>query len=283
LEATLDEVCDIGLDENCNSDCSGCVDGWAWNPAEEMCSLCGNGMAEVDEDCDPAIDAVHCTWMCTCMDTWVSDSVGGCTLCGNGVVDKGEYCDSSDVFCDSDCTKCAPPYVSKTEEHGCTLCGNGIVDGDEQCDSMDYNCYDDCTGCLTFHSPDANGHCTRCGNGLLDAGEECDSASRSGCADNCQSCDQGFVALYDKYGRCSTCGNGVVDADEACDHGHDQNCAGDCSACVHPWASIGRRCLLCGNGLRDVVVDESGQELSGEVCDSSQPGCVDDCTACEDG
>jgi uncharacterized protein (DUF983 family) len=30
-------------------------------------------------------------------------------------------------------------------------------------------------------------------------------------------------------------------------------------------------------------VDEDGNEQSGEVCDASQPGCVDDCTACEDG
>jgi len=75
----------------------------------------------------------------------------------------------------------------------------------------------------------------------------------------------------------------VIEPDEACDSGLDINCYSDCSGCSHPWIALGRRCVLCGNGQRDVVKSADGEVLSAEVCDSAQPGCSPDCGACQAG
>jgi len=89
--------------------------------------------------------------------------------------------------------------------------------------------------------------------------------------------------VHDKYGFCTTCGNAVVDADEACDTALDSHCYSDCSGCAHPWIALGRRCVLCGNGQRDVIRSAEGDVLSVEVCDAAQPGCAPDCAACQSG
>jgi len=212
----------------------------------------------------------------------VGDGSGGCTLCGNGVVDVGEYCDAADINCNADCTACAAGRVARPRDNSdtgvCTLCGNGIVDPGEVCDSTDFNCNDSCSACVQYHSPNSAGLCTRCGNGLLDKGEECDSF-RLGCQPDCSACSSGFVPLTsgNSLGECTTCGNGVLDPDEVCDVALDPlSCASDCTSCFHPYISVKRRCVTCGNGLRDRIAI-GGKD---EVCDAAQPGCAPDCASC---
>jgi len=281
LEPQFGEICDMLTNTGCNTTCNGCKSGFGWNPTLKICSICGNGVLDNTEDCDAALDD-NCDWSsCTCGGL-APDGQGRCGTCGNSQHEFGEVCDSADINCLRDCSGCTPPYYP-TFRFGCSLCGNFQVDADEVCDSSDYNCDSSCDFCVEFHIPDETGHCTRCGNGLLDKGEVCDTAGRSGCNGDCQSCGNGLVPLLDKYGTCSTCGNAKVESDEACDPGLDVECFGDCSACSHPSISIGRRCVTCGNGIRDVIYDDDDNVISSEICDSSQPGCADDCKACDDG
>lgn len=286
VELVQGEWCDPGNDVNCGSDCKSCAPGFAPN-ADFRCTKCGNGVADIGEACDTVLDPVRCSATCTCPNGWVGNGRGACTLCGNGVLDAGEVCDNNYPHCNTECTGCASPYVARSalvdKTGACTLCGNGFLDAGEACDwKNDYNCHPDCSGCTPFHNI-VNGMCTRCGNGYLDAGEKCDSL-RDDCAQDCQRCLNGRTPANDKWGNCGGCGNGVVDPDEVCDTGIDgEKCAEDCGSCQHPYTSVGRRCVTCGNGRLDTVRDADGSILFVEVCDAAQPGCRDDCTGCQAG
>jgi len=276
------EICDSAIDPFCSNTCTDCNLPYVFSSVTGICGLCGNGFLDPGEICDSVL-STHCDGFCACVATWVSDGSGGCTQCGNGLVDPNEYCDALSPNCATDCSACAPNYVSVPNSHECTLCGNGVVDAGEVCDASDPNCSPDCEACVAFEAPDASGHCTRCGNGYLDDGEQCDTASRTGCNDDCGGCGVGLVPNQDKYGTCGSCGNSVVEPDEACDSALDSNCYQDCSGCVHPYIARNRHCVLCGNGFRDSVFDADGKLISTEVCDAAQFGCTPDCGGCQAG
>ncbi|EAL43584.1 protein kinase domain containing protein [Entamoeba histolytica] len=113
-----------------------------------ICSLCGNGVYDVGEDCDPSVspDPLCDSSSCYCKLGYSSFSIAGKTecappSCGNGILDPLEECDGG-KGCGSNCL-CGDGYVSYTELRTyclSKLCGNGEIDEGEDCDGGD-GCY----------------------------------------------------------------------------------------------------------------------------------------------
>lgn len=136
--------------------------------------VCGDGMQQRGENCDPAAPGNERGSTCS----------GFCTLaynfCGNGLVDGEETCDDGlNLGLDGGC---AP---------GCSLfqyCGNGVVEParGEECDLGKYynqGAYGTCTSTCHVAAHCGDGIAQACGN------EECDDANAwggDGCAANCK-------------------------------------------------------------------------------------------------
>ena len=232
-----------------------------------QCDLCGNGIVDPGEQCDPLND----------LDCLVSCQLAA--ICGDGEVGQGETCDDGNTAsgdgCRADC---------KGEE----ACGDGLVDVDagEVCDDGNNAPSDGCrSDCAGFEV---------CGDGLVDvdAGEVCDdnnNAPNDGCRSDCaglelcgdalfdpaagEVCDDGNRAAGDGCrANCDgveSCGDGLVDPfaagqpNEQCDDGNNLNADGCQANCKNP---------RCG----DVIVD------AGEQCDDGNNNNLDSCTnACQ--
>jgi len=195
--------------------------------------LCGNGMVDPGEPCDPSspggaflcAPGEVCTAACTCASTTTTSTTPSTTtttlnLCGNGMVDPGEPCDPSSPggaflcapgeVCTAACT-CASTTTTSTEAPTTTsttsttlnLCGNGMVDPGEPCDPSSpggaFLCApgEVCTAACTCASttttsteaPTTTTPTTTsttsttlnlCGNGMVDPGEPCDPSSPGG-------------------------------------------------------------------------------------------------------
>ena len=156
-------------------------------------SHCGDGVVQVDEECDTRGESATCNVDCTT------------AICGDGLrnATAGEACDA--VFdapgCDSDCTLpvCGDRHVNSALEdcddgnatddgNGCdanckanNVCGNHVVESAaEACDE----------GGVDTAACDADCSLPRCGDGHLNkaAGEECDEGTQNGidhCSDFC--------------------------------------------------------------------------------------------------
>jgi hypothetical protein len=242
-------------------------------------ALCGNGVLDAGESCDPPADAAcpgACQPDCTCATcgdglvnapgeecdgaddalcpgTCQPDCTCAAGTCGNGVAELGEQCDGDDAAacpgaCRADCT-CGP------------VCGNGVVEDAEECDGAGSTacppaaCLGDCT-CGPF-----------CGDGVVDPGEACDGTGAGVCPGTCEAdC------------TCSPfCGNGVREAGELCDGADDALCPGACtSICTCPGQ--GRLTLVVTPGsdldtgwtgtAHDFSI-QTGSTISGELsnCD----------------
>lgn len=117
------------------------------------CVECGNGFAELDEECDDAGNSATCNADCTvaaCGDLYVNPAAGedcdegvesatcdiDCTLpeCGDSYVSVqvGETCDDGgdSATCDSDCTiaECGDGYTNDAAGEECD--DGGVADGD---------------------------------------------------------------------------------------------------------------------------------------------------------
>lgn len=270
-------------------------------------SLCGNGVAEPDEECDG-----NDLGGMTCADI-DSQLVGGslrcspgckldasqCTRCGNGQIDTGEECDGQSLgsatcgslvgvpVCGATCRVDYATCVAGPE------CGNGVIDTSEgeQCDGLllgiatcasvstaysggmltcGANCLYDTSGCK-FSST--------CGNGTVDAqaGEDCDGADLGGA--NCQSLGYPGGTLgctaqctHDTSG-CSaptTCGNGAIDGvGEQCD-----GAALGGQTCVTAGYADGTLgCTTqCSLDLSGCTLCGNGVQDPGEECDGSDHG-----------
>lgn len=219
-------------------------------------SVCGDGLVDVDEQCDdgngnPQDDCTNeCTWA-ECGDgiLWLgveecdpgAENIGpneacvpGCfiNVCGDGLVGPAESCDDGNQIDGDGCnSNCAPGS-----------CGDGLVDPGEQCD--DGNMLDD-DGCLTTCVVNS------CGDGFVNMGvEECDAGALNSDADDCT------LAC-----TVNVCGDGKQHAtDEQCDPGADM---------IGPGMACLPGCVLNGCGDGDVG--------PGEQCDD---GNADDTDAC---
>ncbi len=141
---------------------------------------CGNGIVELDEECDDSEESTTCDTDCTiatCGDGTVNSSAGeecddregtkncnpNCTFttCGDGVIDIYEDCDDGreTLDCDSDCTWriCGDSHHNQSSEE----CDNGGVNTT--------TCDFDCT-------------LSECGDNLINpqAGEECEGSDLQG-------------------------------------------------------------------------------------------------------
>ena len=63
------------------------------------CSLCGNGVVDAGESCDPRVAGQECCNPDTC-----AAIVSNCNLCGNGIVNSGEQCDDYETVSGDCCS-----------------------------------------------------------------------------------------------------------------------------------------------------------------------------------
>jgi cysteine-rich repeat protein len=328
------EECDDGNHVNedaCRNDCrfNVCGDGFR-NPATEecdnrdggnrcssYCTICGNGIVGLGEECDDRnqVNEDACRNDCQfnvcgdglrnpateeCDDGNRADFDGctnDCTICGNGILTPPEQCDDGNRLNEDAC------------RDNCLLnvCGDGFRNpAAEQCDDGNRYDYDGCTNA-----------CTVCGNGVVTPPEQCDDGNRvneDACRNDChpnvcgdgshnpatEQCDDGNSRDGDGCDSNCTptaCGNGIVSRGEECDDGNlidgdgcDSNCTPTgCGNGVvtageecddgngNPFDGCTRQCVRCGNGI--VTPPE---QCDGDTTDPNE-SCTSACTICGDG
>ncbi len=191
-------------------------------------AVCGNGLVDLDEECDDEGESATCDADCTaadCGDRTLNRSSGeecddgnnldgdGCQhncllpLCGDAILDPGEECDQGAANSDNTPDACRVDCMLPA-------CGDGVIDTDEECDDGNRSPGDECQhDCLL----------PRCGDGIVDLGEDCDQGTENsnGEPDACRAdCTLG------------TCGDGVVDTGEECDDGNNLDGDGCSHECI---------------------------------------------------
>jgi hypothetical protein len=230
--------------------------------------VCGNGVRDEGEQCDPMANPSGCGTGLIC---GAPGTVGQCACsaaqpgeaCGNGAIDPGEACDPAlPNTCDPGevclssgalaCTCGAPP----------SNCGNGLIEWGEQCDpsanptgcTAGQTCTpDECT-CVTGGGVD-------CGNGTVDPGEQCDpTAVPTGCAVG-QTCGGQCTCS----GGGANCGNGTIDTGEQCDPtANPTGCPGGSTCSVS---------CTCGPGGPTTTLPSGGECCSAaQIVTTSSPG-----------
>jgi hypothetical protein len=225
-------------------------------------SLCGNGLVDPGESCDPP-DGVVCDPAChyiehcpeitsvvatdpvinngsssvvtvLASDPDPGDSLSYDWFASSGVISRGSAAASYT------CTSVGLQTINVTVSDGhCSItrstqvtclgvCGNGVVEPGEECDPPR-------TGPEGLQCGPTCQFLT-CGNGLVDPGEQCDPPLAGVCSSTCQTLPPPLV-----------CGNGVIDPGEGCDPPDDSTCDRACQAIP----------IVCGNGIQQ----------PGEQCD----------------
>ena len=245
-----------------------------------LCYLCGNGLVEINEECDDSGESPACDADCTV------------ASCGDGTVNAsaGEFCDDSgeSAACDVDCTpsECGDGVVNPTageecdgdgEGNGgetaacnadCTMasCGDGVTNttAGEQCDDggETANCDLDCTPAM-------------CGDGNVNgsAGEACDGDGMG---------VGGETPICDADCSFSLCGDGTINvmAGEQCD-GNGMGMGGETPTC-----DVDCTPAQCNDGVVNFSAGEQcdGGDLGGATCSSFPPldngnlACTASCT-----
>ena len=196
--------------------------------------VCGDGLVEGDEACDPGdIDGGLCNEDCQLR------------TCGDGVVDRGaagEQCDGDTAIvceggglgvqrCGDDCT------LGESTCASIGVCGDGELNAGEACDDGNL---DDGDGCDATCVP------TQCGDGVVQSDELCDGNAFAGQTCASLGFDAGTLYCTDAcrldLERCeiSTCGNGRVEAGESCDDGNRTSGDGCSRACAVESCGDGR-------------------------------------------
>ena len=287
---------------------STCFSGPDVTPSVEcVLPFCGDGEAQVGEECDDANgdDTDACRNNCTnavCGDGGLRTDLGsgdaGFEECDDGNTNNGDGCSdacareagfdcgtcsvTTTQLCNanSDCPDAAGGETcTVASPSACQNCGNGTPEGTEECDDGDGDdtdaCRNDCTGAA-------------CGDGVLRADlgtgdpgfEECDDADEDdtdACRNNCTN---------------AACGDGVLrtdlgsgDADfEECDDGNTNNgdgCSDDCT--LEAVFDCGR-CSVTTTQLCNVNEDCPGEETcSPSVCQNCGNGTPEGTEQCDDG
>ena len=230
--------------EQCNASCvpapitsvgprDGCCLPGATQLQDRDCkSVCGNGVVESGESCDPGnASCSQCQSRDKCMVARPSGSAQTCNLqCNFTAVSE---CTNDDGCCPGSCT-------SKNDSDCSPSCGNGVLEGAELCDNgSDKPCpsaCDDKDPCTADSLEGSAGTCTA----------ECKHARITGTQDADGCCPQGANASSDS--DCSAqCGNGSAEPDEECDDGNKADGDGCSAACKKE--SSGPSCgSLAGSG-----------------------------------
>jgi cysteine-rich repeat protein len=197
-------------------------------------SVCGNGIVEDEEECDPGnVRSAHCTEHCRIRD--VSSSV-----CGNGVLESGEQCDDGNDDPNDGCNDCTlfMRCAISHDINGGTSCWHTSLTGvydimfDESKLCLNYNTlycgrnsvaisYDAYFSAMRYDIYD-QGDCKKPYMGSM-FGEGCFELEPSDCLVN--------PSLLVDCKRFDVCGDGVVTGDEQCDPGDlfdNTDCTQEC-------------------------------------------------------
>lgn len=244
--------------------------------------VCGNGVVNTGEDCDPAATSAPdnmcpdgvtpCPSTCSCL------PVLG-PICGNDTINTGETCDGTAL--NPDCDSLGNPCRAADPDK-CTCCGDSIVQSPtEECDPA----FSPICGTGTMCQPD----CTcggsssgTCGDGTIDPGEQCDSPPPDPCLLMSLVCNPLTCMCINP-----TCGDGVLAGGEECEApgwtcaDPDETCLPSLCECVNlkavklPWGQLmpGRRemtAVLLMHELGTSGGPDCGNDIvnPGEQCDT---------------
>jgi hypothetical protein len=269
-----DGCCPIGCDSTVDDDCS---------------SVCGNGIQEGLETCDPP---ASCPTAC--------DDGNACTenvLTGDASTCSAACSHPATVAC-TDGDGCCPSGCNQIDDSDCpVVCGNGVVEAGETCDppgSCPTNC-DDQDACTTDSLSGVANACTaQCANTTVTACQGGDGC----CLSSCDSTNDDDCA--------PACGNNVIEAGETCDPPgscpttcDDGNACtadsftGDAAACTAQCANTDITACQSGDGCCPAGCDNTTDNdcsascgnsalETGETCDppSSCPTSCDDANVC---
>ena len=299
-----DGCCAPGCDTTNDSDCD---------------AVCGNGIIEGGETCDPVAD---CPTTCNDMDACTTDTlVGGAATCDAVCLYQAiTACTDGDGCCPSGCD-------ANMDDDCVAICGNAVVEPGEACDPMTScpasvaDCDDGnaCTGDQFSGDPsdcsaacihndvtaciDGDGCCpsacdltndsdcvAMCGNGIVEAGETCDPVAD--CPTDCDDQDSCTVdTLTGSPASCTAeCQNVAItmciDDDNCCPTGCDETTDNDCLAsCDNDVIETGETCdpiASCPTACDDM------DDCTDDVLQGSASNCTAECvytdiTMCIDG
>jgi cysteine-rich repeat protein len=219
-----DGCCPTGADATSDSDCA---------------AVCGNGVIEQGETCDPQTSCPVCTVTDRCLAVSTTGSADGCNISCSITVQS--TCVNGDGCCPEPCTP-------ENDNDCSSSCGNGTLEGNETCDGSGDNACptscDDGDACTTDYQSGSPNHCNvvcthvpvtaamsgdgccppgasantdsdcmaECGNGKPEQGEECDDGNKNagdGCTAECKresGIDQCIAQLEgDRLPECARC------------------------------------------------------------------------------
>jgi hypothetical protein len=191
--------------------------------------MCGNGVLEAGETCEPPTacqaqssacvsdnnfirtrggDPAKCTFTCTVTPRRCGDADGQCPSnclptqdadcagCGNGRLDAGETCDPV-AMCQEQARRCVSDDDTVRVGTGDpTMCTFACVATPRRCGDADGKCP---TGCLPTQDVD----CPGCGNGIVEKGETCDPVSV--CEEKSKACESNADFIRTRGGDPGKC------------------------------------------------------------------------------
>ncbi len=255
------------------------------NPNCPPPSVCGDGVVQPPEQCDPPAPSV-CDDQC---------QLANLAVCGNLLLESGEECDDGNtkdgdgcsMFCLKETAVCGNSKVEPPEEcdppnpsAGCDanckklgVCGNKSVEPGEQCDDGNKIDGDGCSSTCMVETSDP-----LCGNGKVEGTEQCDDGCLKGIPNVCEyQIDDGDTCNYDcsdPNQQVGVCGNGVVDPKnlEECDPPGMPNTKGEycnqyCKFQQPEWCCNPSPCCCDGNKDAGEQCDD-GNSKDGDGCSS---------------
>ena len=208
--------------------------------------LCGNGVLDKGEACDPGIQDVPCRADCTL------------PQCGDGMKDEGEECDDgAEVLDESVWSSSTKPESSANGNYALLLGYNtASLDQNGPKVGLSVRCimesaYQDCSA---GHFGENCGECT-CKHGICKEGRDgdgqCSSCDAGWDGPNCDQCASGWLgANCDIEKKCSVHGELNPETGHCISGSCEERFAGrDCDECSGKWT--GANCNVCNGGYGD--------------------------------
>lgn len=233
----------------------GCCASTANSTVDVDCNaVCGNGVVEGSETCDPPGSCPACVTTDRCLDAAASGSSASCNV--TCTFTPKNACQGGDGCCPNNC-------AANTDSDCSATCGNGVVDNGELCEpngnpACPASCDDGdpCTADMMSGLPEhCNVTCAHIAVQTPNSGDGCCPASANA------STDSDCAAV---------CGNGKLDPMEQCDDGNTVGGDG-CS----PSCSQESPAERCDGVFRDSDVSQSCAACVCANCGSETLGCLD--------